>query len=86
MNPPTRLHQCETPERQVAWTAAALRKGATIDETSLWLAGVDRPMRVIAAAKAILRSEGLVIGKRMRDVRDAAGIEHRMLSWSVVRT
>lgn len=80
----TRLHQCATIDDQIAWTAAALRQGRSINDVSLWLSGVDRPMRVVAGAKGVLRPEGIAVGKRMIELHDAEGIPHPVLSWFVI--
>ncbi|RYY13989.1 MAG: hypothetical protein EON55_09265 [Alphaproteobacteria bacterium] len=81
----TRLYQCTSGPDQVAWTVAHFKAGGTISDVSLWLAGIDLPMRVLARAKSALRAEGLTVTGIMRNVADAAGQTHDILTWSVER-
>lgn len=80
-----RLYQCASEQDQVAWTVAHLKAGRAISDVSLWLAGIDRPMRLLARAKFALRAEGLTVIGIMRNVADAAGETHDILTWRVGR-
>lgn len=79
--PGIRLHQCASEDEQAVWTAARMRRGGTVDDVSLWLAGVERPVRLMGRVRTALRREGLRVVAAMKDVRDAAGDEHRILTW-----
>jgi hypothetical protein len=59
----------------------APEKRGRIHDISLWLGGVDRPMRIVAEVKQILRAEGRVVTKAMETVRDVDGKDHRVLAW-----
>jgi hypothetical protein len=81
----TKLYQCTAGPDQVAWAVAHLKAGGAISDVSLWLAGIDRPMRLLARAKSALRADGLTVAGIMRNVADAAGQTHDILTWSVER-
>jgi hypothetical protein len=81
----TRLYQCASEPDQVTWTVAHLKAGGAISDVSLWLAGIDRPMRLLAQAKSALRAEGLTVTGTMRNIADAAGQTQDILTWSVER-
>ncbi len=80
-----RLYQCASEHDQTAWTVAHLKAGGAISDVSLWLAGIDRPMRLLAKAKSSLRAEGLAVTSTMKNVCDAAGETHDILTWRVER-
>lgn len=80
-----RLYQCESEHDQTAWAVAHLKAGGAISDVSLWLAGIDRPMRLLAKTKLALRVEGLAVTSIMKNVRDAAGETHDILTWRVKR-
>ena len=46
-----KLYQCQTEAGQIRWSVGHLRKGGRLHDVSLWLGGVDYPMRIIAGAK-----------------------------------
>ncbi|WP_158933173.1 hypothetical protein [Acidisphaera sp. S103] len=76
-----KLFNCASESEQAAWAVEHLKKGGRIHEISLWLGGVDRPMRIVAEVKAILRAEGCSVAKAIEAVRDAAGEDHKVLAW-----
>ena len=78
-----KLRDCTTRHDRTAWAVTHLRAGGVISDLSLWLSGVDRPMRLVADAKSALRAEGLFVGKALRRARDAAGQTHDVLTWSM---
>ncbi|MFZ3481889.1 hypothetical protein [Sphingomonas sp. 3-13AW] len=80
-----RLYECESEHEQTAWAVSHLKAGGAISDVSLWLAGIDRPMRLLAKTKSALREEGLVVTSSMKNVRDAAGETHDVLTWRVER-
>lgn len=77
MSIPVKLVDCKTVELQVAWIEHALRAGRTPSDSGLWLAGVDRPERVIAR----LRRAGVPITTTTKRVTDAADEVHNDLAW-----
>ncbi len=77
------LHRCSTDEERIAWAVARLKDGGSIDDVSLWLAGVDRPMRIVAGVRSELRSQGIPVARVLRKVRDAAGDLHEVLTWFI---
>jgi hypothetical protein len=80
-----KLVQCRTEEEQARWAADHLKKGGRIHDISLWLGGVDHPMRIVADAKKILRAEGRTVTKAIEMTRDAAGKEHQVLAWRLTK-
>lgn len=80
------LYQCSTDDERTGWAVARLKAGRTIDDVTLWTAGVDRPMRLVASVKSELRSQGILVSKALRKVRDAAGDLHDVLTWFVAPT
>jgi hypothetical protein len=76
-----RLAECRNETEQARWAVEHLKKGGRIHDISLWLGGVDRPMRIIAEVKNILRAEGRKVTAAMETVRDAADGEHQVLVW-----
>jgi hypothetical protein len=66
---------------QAAWAVEHLKKGGRIHDSSLWLGGVDHPMRIVAKVKLILRAEGYIVAKAIETVRDVTGEDHRVLAW-----
>ena len=82
----THLYQCSSDADRTAWGVACLKKGGVLDDLFLWLAGIDRPMRLIASVKAELRSQGIAVSKTIRKVRDAAGDPHDVLTWYIAPT
>jgi hypothetical protein len=76
-----KLSNCTSETEQTAWAVEHLKKGGRIHDISLWLGGVDRPMRTIAAMKLILRAEGRIVTKAMETVRDVGGQDHQVLAW-----
>ena len=56
-------------------------EGRSLDDVLLWLGGVDRPMRILAEAKMILRAEGRTVTKALEVVRDVDGEAHQVLAW-----
>jgi hypothetical protein len=58
-----------------------LKKGGRIHDISLWLGGVDHPMRIVAEVKRMLKAEGRCVTKAMEVVRDAEGEDHQLLAW-----
>jgi hypothetical protein len=80
---PVKLSNCGSESEQTAWAVAHLKKGGRIHNISLWLGGVDRPMRIIAEVKRILRAEGRVVTKAMETIRDVDGKDHRILAWRI---
>jgi hypothetical protein len=80
---PVKLSSCGSESEQTAWAVAHLKNGGRIHDLSLWLGGVDRPMRIVAEVKRILRAEGRVLTKTMETVRDVDGKDHRVLAWRI---
>ncbi|RYF00776.1 MAG: hypothetical protein EOO77_33610 [Oxalobacteraceae bacterium] len=80
-----RLYQCASEQDQTVSTVAHLKAGGTVSDVSLWLAGIGRPMRLLAQPKSILRAEGLDVISTMKNICDAAGQTHDLLTWSVER-
>lgn len=78
-----RLHRCGTDEARISWIVRHLKNGGCVDDASLWLAGTDRPMRLIGRTRCALREEGLHVANAMRTVVDASGNRHEVLSWSL---
>jgi hypothetical protein len=76
-----KLFNCRSESDQIAWAVEHLRKGGRIHDIGLWLGGVDRPMRIVAGVKLVLRAEGKAVVKAMEKVRDAAGDDHTVLTW-----
>jgi hypothetical protein len=76
-----RLFACRTESEQAAWAVAHLKRGGRIHDISLRLGGVDRPMRVVAAVKQMLRAEGRRVSKAIETVCDAEGEDHQILAW-----
>lgn len=60
-----------------------LKHGGSVDDASLWLAGVDRPLRLIGRTRSALREQGLHVRSAMRTVVDASGQRHRALCWKL---
>lgn len=81
--PPRRLWECRSQDDQIAWTVAALLAGRRLYPDLLWLGGVEAPMRVIAAARAVLRREGILLQREARDVVDAAGEPFATLNYFI---
>ena len=67
-----KLFNCASESEQAAWVVEHLKKGGRIHEISLWLGGVDRPMKIVAKVKLILRAEGRIVTKAIETVRDVA--------------
>lgn len=80
-----KLYNCKTEADQAAWAVEHLKKGGRVHDIDLWLGGVDRPMRVIAKAKQMLRAQGRVVTKAMETVQDAAGENHPTLTWRLAK-
>jgi hypothetical protein len=78
---PLKLFQCTSASEQAAWAVEHLKNGGRIHDISLWLGGVDHPMRIVAKVKLILRAEGHIVTKAMETVRDVAGEDHQVLTW-----
>jgi hypothetical protein len=78
---PVKLFQCTSESEQAAWAVEHLKKGGRIDDISLWLGGVDHPMRIVAKVKLILRAEGHIVAKAIETVRDVTGEDYRVLAW-----
>lgn len=76
-----RLHRCDTDDARVSWVIHRLKDGGSVDDASLWLAGVDRPLRLIGRARSALREQGLHVRSAMRTVVDASGHRHQALCW-----
>ena len=76
-----KLYQCGSEAEQIRWSIEHLRKGGRLHDLSLWLGGVDHPMRIIAGAKVALRAEGRTVTKAMETVLDCEGEEHEVLAW-----
>ena len=76
-----KLSNCASEGEQVAWTINHLKNGRRIHDVVLWLGGVDRPMRILAEAKMILRAEGRTVTKALEVVRDVDGEAHQVLAW-----
>lgn len=74
---PRHLYQCANVEMQKAWIKRALLAGRTLSDSGLWLGGVDRPEKVIAA----LRADGLAVETTTMSVIDAADEEHIDVAW-----
>jgi hypothetical protein len=84
---PRLLAYCETVDQQLAWIVARLQSGGCIDETSMWLSGIDLPVRLIGQVKAMLRRDrgltGRVLTPFMRLMRDCDDVEHHVLAWKL---
>lgn len=78
-----RLHRCGTDDARVSWVIRRLKDGRSVDDASLWLAGVVRPMRLIGRTRSALREQGLHVRSAMRAVADASGRRHEALCWSL---
>lgn len=76
-----KLYNCKSEPEQIGWAASHLKAGGRIHDVALWLAGIDRPMRVIAGAKLLLRADGWAVTRAFEKVRDAEGQTHHILSW-----
>lgn len=48
---PMKLYDCRSEGEQIAWAVEHLKKGGRIHDISLWLGGVDWPMRIVAGVK-----------------------------------
>ncbi|MGK9236353.1 hypothetical protein KXS07_31515 [Inquilinus limosus] len=75
------LWQCATEDEQVDWIVSRLREGRQLRDPLLFLGGVDRPVRTVGRAKAILRAEGLSVASSIAVVKDAQGEDHPALAW-----
>jgi hypothetical protein len=78
---PVKLSNCTSEGEQIAWAVDHLKNGGRIHDLLLWLGGVDRPMRIVAEAKMILRAEGRTVTKALEMVRDVDGEAHHVLAW-----
>lgn len=78
---PTTLSFCTSETEQIAWAVAHLKKGGRIHDIGLWLGGVDRPLRLVAKVKQVLRTEGRVTAKAIEAVQDADGEPQQVLVW-----
>ena len=78
-----RLYQCESEAEHVQWTVKRLLRGSRVHDTMLWLGGVDRPVRVIGQAKAILRAQGVKVISKIEQILDCENKTHDAICWRV---